>query len=205
MTKTTTTFSILFAFLMCFSLPAHAQQWYKVELIVFENLNPNASEKWPVMPPREPLRLSTDSANNFVQPASREALNDSAQRLRNSAGYRVLTHSSWMQPALNRSRAQPIAISGERLEGQIRIYAATYLHVDLDLWLQESRASSVGRDGELQGPHNPNLKELRRLRSRQVHYFDHPRLGALLRMEPVSTPDAVLHGMTGSESYSLTE
>lgn len=205
MTKTTTTFSILFAFLIGFSLPAHAQQWYKVELIVFENLNPNASEKWPVMPPREPLRLSMDSANNFVQPASREALNDSAQGLRNSAGYRVLTHSSWMQPALNRSRAQPIAISGEQLEGQIRIYAATYLHVDLDLWLQDSRASSVGKDGQLQGPRNPNLKELRRVRSRQVHYFDHPRLGALLRMEPVSTPDAVLHGMTGSESYSLTE
>lgn len=205
MRRTTTAFSFLFAFMMLFSLPAQAQQWYKVELIVFENLNPNASEKWPVMPPREPLRLSPGSANNFVQPASREDLNDSAQRLRNSAGYRVLTHSAWMQPALSRSRAQPIAISGERLEGQIRIHVATYLHADLDLWLLDSQSSSVSADGELHGARNPNLKELRRLRSRQVHYFDHPRLGALLRMEPVSTPDAALHGITGSESYSLSE
>lgn len=202
---TITAFSFLFAFMMLFSLPALAQQWYKVELIVFENLNPNASEKWPVMPSREPLRLSPGSANNFVQPASREDLNDSAQRLRNSAGYRVLTHSAWLQPALSRSRAKPIAINGERLEGQVRIHVATYLHADLDLWLLDSQSSSVSADGELQNPRNPNLKELRRLRSRQVHYFDHPRLGALLRMEPVSTPDAALHGITGSESYSLPE
>lgn len=205
MNKTPCFFALFCLFLMALSLPAHAEQWYKVELIVFENLNPNTTESSPTMTNRAPVRLTPESSNNYVQPAGRETLNDIAQRLRNSAGYRVLTHSAWTQSALNRSRAQPIAISGERLEGQIKIHVATYLHADLDLWLLDSRATSVDTLGEVTGPRNPNLKELRRLRSKQVHYFDHPRFGAILRMDPISTPDAVLQGMTGSESYSLPE
>ena len=65
-------------------------------------------------------------------------------------------------------------------------YKSSYLHSELDLWLQDSSRHSTG-DDEFQGPRNPNLRESRRLRSKEVHYFDHPRFGAILQLIPVGS------------------
>ncbi len=197
-------FSMLLLSGLLFSLPAQAQQWYQVELVVFEQLNPSTDEQSPVMPPRDAAAVTPQTANSKIQPASRESLAGIAERLRNSANYRVLSYQSWQQSALSKRASQLIAIDGERLSGHIRVYKASYLHSELDLWLQDGNRRSAG-DDEFQGPRYPNLKESRRLRSKDVNYFDHPRFGAILQLIPVSTPDAALASIQGSESYSLSD
>lgn len=193
--------SILFVGLMSIGVAAQAQQWYHVELIVFEVLNPSDNEQSPPFTLQDPAPLSVGMANKAIQPAENKNLGDIAQRLRNSAGYRVVSHQSWQQAVGNRNRAQAVAIESDRVKGQVRFHIATYLHANLDLWLQDG-VRSVESDS-FHTLSQPRLVELRRIRSRQVHYFDHPRFGAILQLIPVSTPDQVLSNMTGPETYSL--
>lgn len=193
--------SMFFVALMSFGVAAQAQQWYHVELIVFEVLNPADNEQSPVFALQDPAPLRVGMANNAIQPASNKNLTDIAQRLRNSAGYRVISHETWQQAVGSRNRAQSVAIEADRVKGQVRFHIATYLHANLDLWLQEGNRSM--ESDSFHTFHQPRLLELRRIRSRQVHYFDHPRFGAILQLIPVSTPDQVLSNMTGSETYSL--
>lgn len=197
-------FGILLLAGLLLSLPAQAQQWYQVELVVFEQLNPATDEQWPVMPPRDPAAATPQTANGKIQPASRESLAGVAERLRNSASYRVLSYQSWQQSALSKNASLPVAIDGERISGHVRVYKASYLHSELDLWLQDGNQRSSSGD-DFQGPRYPNLKESRRLRSKELHYFDHPRFGAILQLIPVATPDAALASIQGSESYSLPD
>lgn len=193
--------SILFVGLMSIGVAAQAQQWYHVELIVFEVINPSSNEQSPVFTLQEPAPLSVGMANKVIQPAANKNLGEIAQRLRNSAGYQLLSHQSWQQAVGNRNRAQAVSIESDRVKGQVRFHIATYLHANLDLWLQDG-SRSVESDS-FHTLHQPRLVELRRIRSREVHYFDHPRFGAILQLIPVSTPAQVLSNMTGPETYSL--
>ncbi len=197
--------SILFFTGLLLSLPAHAEQWYQVELVVFEQLNPATDEQWPVMPPNDPAAVTPQTSNSKIQPANRESLAGVAERLRNSANYRVLSYQSWQQSALNKNASPLVAIDGERMSGHIRVYKSSYLHSELDLWLQDGGQRGTADDGAFQGPRYPNLKESRRLRSKELHYFDHPRFGAILQLIPVNMPDAALASIQGSESYSLPD
>ncbi|MCB2428335.1 CsiV family protein [Methylophaga pinxianii] len=192
---------LCFVALMGFGVTAQAQQWYHVELVVFELLNPSDNEQSPIFTLQDPAPLRVGMANKAIQPADNKNLGNIAQRLRNSAGYRVVTHQSWQQAVGNRNTAQAVAIESDRVKGQVRFHIATYLHANLDLWLQDGM-QSVESDS-FHTLHQPRLVEMRRIRSKQVHYFDHPRFGAILQLIPVSTPDQVLSNMTGPETYSL--
>ncbi|AFI84079.1 hypothetical protein Q7A_1241 [Methylophaga nitratireducenticrescens] len=193
--------SLFFVALMSFGVAAQAQQWYHVELIVFEVLNPSDNEQSPVFTLQDPAPLKVGMANKIIQPAGNKNLTDISQRLRNSAGYRVISHQTWQQAVGSRSRAQAVAIDSDRVQGQVRFHIATYLHASLDLWLQDGVRSV--ESNSYHTLHQPRLVELRRIRSKQVHYFDHPRFGAILQLIPVSTPDHVLSNMTEPETYSL--
>ena len=90
--------SMLFVALMRFGALAHAQQWYHVELIVFEVLNPSDNEQSPVFTLQDPAPLKVGMANKVIQPAGNKNLTDISQRLRNSAGYRDISHQTCQQP-----------------------------------------------------------------------------------------------------------
>ena len=49
--------SLFFVALMSFGVAAQAQQWYHVELIVFEVLNPSDNEQSPVFTLQDPAPL----------------------------------------------------------------------------------------------------------------------------------------------------
>lgn len=181
--------SILLFTGLLLSLPAHAQQWYQVELVVFEQLNPVTDEQWPVMPLQDPSAVSPQTSNSKIQPANRESLAGVAERLRNSAGYRVLSYQSWQQSALSKNASPLVAIEGERIIGTIRVYKSSYLHSELDLWLQDGGQRNVSDNDDFQGPRYPHLKQSRRVSSKQLIYFDHPRFGAILQLIPVSKAD----------------
>jgi hypothetical protein len=148
-------------------------------------------------------------SNSDIQPASAESLAGVVQRLQNSSAYRVHYHKAWQQPLLDKGSAKSVNILSEDqlVEGVLRLYKLTYLHADIDLWFKEnsdyvSSWADAGAEGmDLQGPSNPHLKQIRRIRSGDLIYFDHPRIGAILELTPVDTPAAALSDTP--ESYSL--
>ncbi len=197
--------------LLTISFQAQAEQWYHVELVVFEQINTVTDEQWPQTEQLKVAPLSTDMATSLIQPAVKETLLTAAQRLNRSSHYQVHYHQAWQQPVLEKRLAQAIAVKSENelIDGNIRLYKATYLHAELDLWLMQntglinawSDASPEGID--INAPRNPNLKESRRIRSKKLYFFDHPKLGALIQLTPIDTPDAALVGVEHLETFSL--
>jgi len=197
--------------LLALSFQTHAEQWYHVELVVFEQLNTVTDEEWPQTEPLETVPLTSGMATPLIQPAENESLVNAAQRLDRSSRYQVHFHEAWQQPILEKRLAQAVAVQSENelIDGNIRLYKETYLHAQLDLWLMQnaglinawSDASPEGID--ISSPRNPNLKESRRIRSKKLYFFDHPKLGALVQLTPIDTPEAALVGVEHLETFSL--
>jgi len=161
-------------------LPAHsawAQSYYDVEIVVFELLGaetvPPLAEVEPGVPAAE---IPPPDARFEPLPAERMLLTPEFQRLRSSKQYRPLLHLGWRQQVLGprQSVARPLSEQTPTgvVEGLLRVYSESFLHVDLDLTLH------VAGDGSYR------LNDSRRVRSGETHYFDHPRFGVLLRLTP---------------------
>lgn len=137
---------------------------------------------------------------------------DTNRQLVYSQGYSILYHERWRQPISKTSHLIPLRIQGGvytdlskpyepqslyhrltdqsepsvfpnfdgywlpphpwTLEGTLSIRRSRYLHADLDLLLQSEDGSLVRN------------RQSRRLRTSELHYLDHPLVGALLRITP---------------------
>ena len=79
----------------------------------------------------------------------------------------------------------------EGLSGGIRVARERFLHVQTDLrWLEAGtdrpEPQAVLASAALEDPEPVVvMQERRRMRSDEVHYLDHPRLGVLIRVKPV--------------------
>ncbi len=118
-------------------------------------------------------------------------LQSEAQRLRRNNAYRVLLHDAWMQAVPPRDAPLPVMVQvGDRLadtwliEGTLAVTVSRYLHVDARLWYGDVEAG--GGDGYIE------MAETRRLRSGELNYFDHPRFGMLMRIDPVEPPASLI-------------
>jgi len=164
---------VLCLFLASFSQAAAALAGnYYIELAVFHNNNTNASsEIWNNdLPPLDAARAvepTRSSVSGGVIPVS---------KLRNSPDYTLLTHVSWTQGAPIRSNITPRYIHADtpsyKLSGTVSFYQARFLFVDVDLRLEEKRSGQVYR-----------LKQHKRVKPKEMHYFDHPVFGALLYLQ----------------------
>ena len=160
---------------------------YQVEVIVFtqppvgdERREAPQSETaplpgrlaWPLGEPGEGL-LGYDRL-----PASSHQLNRTARRIDARPGFDVHWHAAWNQPGLSRSDALPVALppieSLPTLDGTIQISRERFRHARVELRLAESPEVYWA------------LSASRRLRGEQPHYFDHPVLGAVIRVDPLS-------------------
>ena len=108
-----------------------------------------------------------------------------AQRLARSADFTPLLHVAWQQDApARRAAAQPqelpVLAGGAGLSGTVRLYRRQSLHVELDLWLPADEHGAAGLY---------RLRETRIVRSGELSYFDHPRLGAIIRVIPAVAED----------------
>ena len=198
--------------LLTISLSSYADQWYHVEFIVFEQLETVTDEQWPQMPVEEQKELLLpEMENQLIQTATLETLVGASNRLNRSTRYRVHYHQAWQQPIMKKHRAKAVSIHSDddMINGSLRLYKSTYLHAALDLWLLENKAlintwSDVSPDGEnIDAIRNPNLNESRRIRSKKLYFFDHPKLGALLELTPIETPIAVQENKEALETFSL--
>jgi len=171
------------------SMPAAAQNYYDVEIVVFELLGSNTSPDTPpsaataeLLPaPATAAAPEQKSDSRFEPlPPDRLQLNTEFQRLRNSKAYRPLLHVAWRQQVLGprMSVARPImeqTPSGS-FSGSLKVYTETFLHISLDLTF------------DVPGEGGYRLRDNKRVRSRETHFFDHPRFGVLLRITPSPPP-----------------
>ena len=104
--------------------------------------------------------------------------------------YEVIAAGSWHQPVPPRDAPQPLLLQvgamdverGYPLEGLISVTLGRYVHFQALLRFR------------LQDGGTALLSEQRRMRTDEPHYLDHPALGILVRVDPLTPPDA-LRGM----------
>jgi len=176
---------------------------FDIELLVFENLVAGDNgEVWPI-DYSEWFEESVDE--DTPQPATTEQrqwlsgqqLQMTAKRiaLSKSSRYRPLAHLAWRQAVLDRQQAQSFEIpaenaSGSYVDGTVLIAVERYLHLYLDLQLHPASAQSTNPldTFEFDLP-DIRLTEHRRMRSKEVHYFDNPRFGVIALITPYEPPE----------------
>ena len=181
--------------------PVHAEQrspastpWYRIELVIFtRNTPPGATgETWP----QSPGKLDWDSvrAGSYATaPGSSLKLTGAKLALNQAGGLSPVIHTAWQQPVYGRNAARPFYLKSDReitpgtpvVEGMIKISVRRYLHVDLDLLLRRTTAEVATRAGGFQ---TFRFDEHRRMRSKELHYIDHPLMGMLIEITPLSSP-----------------
>jgi hypothetical protein len=141
-----------------------------------------------------------------------------ANRLTRVGGVHVLLHGRWLQPVPARQMPQPLLLQvgpryGETyaLEGTLDVTLGRFLHFNANLIYREPLIGAAPLDRAQPPPGNGaalsrpapalddlaaggfmQLQESRRVRSGELHYLDHPKLGVLVRIEPVIPPERLL-------------
>lgn len=202
--RITTFHSSLIALLVLCAGPAPlaaAPELYDVEIIIFShNTRSDQGEVW-----REPEAAAGPlrggfQRNRFTElSASNHRLKPVRYSLQQGGEYTVLYHRAWRQLAYSPSRAvdYPVqAMSDDRrnsVEGTIRLVRGRYLHLDMDLLLRDNATHPPGYYAEGQGITPAyRLIEKRRIKSSDLHYFDHPRFGVLALVTPYRAPAQTL-------------
>lgn len=176
------------------SLNAQERSEYRVEILVLRHLNNEARSFEAPVP--EQLDNYSDASG---EPATRDRprrirtrgvswkefiLRNENSRLRRSRDFRPLIHVAWTQQALETSESGWVPVRGQAndgtsIDGLARLTVNRYLHLQLEL------DARIPEKGEFR------LIESRRMKSGELHYFDHPEFGALVTIipEPEATPE----------------
>ena len=159
---------------------------YQLELFVFQRLNSSEEieEHWThesnqvVKHQQELKAISTSStviADQNVAGVNRlKRLEDNLLK----SGYRVLHSMHWQQPAKQFHQAPIIRINNPAngLDGVLKVYKTALILADINLGFTDTFQQ------------NPDpiyfIQEKRRMKFKEVHYFDHPRYGAILTVWP---------------------
>lgn len=164
---------------------AAAPSNYNVEIVVFENQMPEleGGENLAGNRPRD-LVADLAIAELPAAPTGEGELAAVVQALEKDTHYRILAHQQWTQTAEAKSATKPVRISdaGQKLDGVFRFYLSRFLHVEMNLVLQDGAAINPGDTPVYR------LQEHRRVRTQELHYFDHPKFGALVRVTAAAKP-----------------
>jgi hypothetical protein len=114
-------------------------------------------------------------------------------RLLKLDAYEPLTQLGWSQQALNRNDALayevPAAVTDTTgISGAVTLYKERYLHLKLELNLSQGlvETSEDGSRAYTQS-NTVTLKESRRIRGTNAHYFDHPKFGVIASIRKEKT------------------
>jgi Peptidoglycan-binding protein, CsiV len=108
--------------------------------------------------------------------------------------YHPLVHGGWVQLGLPDNEALPVdvgVLGVTNPSGTIRLSLTRFLHVKLDLSYvegQPAQAGSAPAQGALAEqplPTRYHLSAERTTRSGELHYFDHPAFGVLIKVTPI--------------------
>lgn len=185
-------FSIFLMFLPLTTLQAAppTTNTYEIEVVVFENrlTDLEGGETWFQTAPGSIVGEKDEMlvAGEKLLPDS--PLWEAAVALEKTGQHHVLTHLRWQQSAEAKSVSKPVKIASENgeLGGSLRFYMSRYLIVDLNLKLRVPPSGGFfGVLGQEKEDTVFQLSEPRRIKVSEIHYFDHPKFGALIRVSPV--------------------
>lgn len=183
---------------------AAGSQQYDIELLVFQHLvNSDNGEVW--RDEYSDWADRGDSVEEWIDSSTVNWLATTQYRLgpqqvslRRSAQYRPVAHLAWRQTVQDRQSARPLRLPVSRsdtgtayVDGNVTVAVERYLHLSLDLVLHTGVAGlqaerELGETELLFDQPEPVFKlvEQRRMRSQEIHYFDHPRFGVLALITP---------------------
>ena len=120
-------------------------------------------------------------------------LGNEYRKLRAIAAYEPLVHAGWVQPGLPEADAEPFDLKTLGVlnpRGTVRVHLSRFLHITLDLTYQAERDVDAGGRQPATGStrscsrRSYRLAATRNARSNELHYFDHPAFGVLVRVTP---------------------
>lgn len=152
----------------------------------------------------------TDNTVLNIVDIEQQYLLDEAKKISRSSRYRTLVHRAWRQTGLDKTLAIDVAINSDdnksslltlmrdvetidgpvvqkksSIKGSIKVELARYLHLYTDLIYQKpADPPSPFARVELLRTNNYSVKAHRRMRSKVLHYIDHPLVGILVKIVP---------------------
>jgi hypothetical protein len=157
----------------------------------------------PPEPQAAPLPIDPAAAERAealrVRPLRPEELKLGSEYRRLAAipAYQPLLHAGWVQPGLPEADSEEFDLGVLGVlnpRGTVRVHLSRFLHITLDLTYQADGlatpafGTSDGLDEVSLAPRY-RMKTTRSARSGELHYFDHPAFGVLVRVTPVSVTD----------------
>jgi len=169
--------------LPAYAAPAEKESSYEIEIVVFENRLPELIGDELLTVDAEARIKKLETAVTPEAAVSQPYLQPTIASLLDQDGhYRVLAHQHWQQTIDAKTVAKPVrvmAANPAELEGTIRFFMSRHLHLDVNLLFRDVAAGS--------GNLVYRLSEQRKLKSQETHYFDHPRLGVVVRVMPLES------------------
>lgn len=189
------------AILICFNelllAEENAPGQYTIEIVMFAQNVPDSGEIWPEDPGQpdpgkavdilkgagrpmmdsgrttEGVPQGTTAQLNAVEllPAEALELSPLAYTLKKK-GRPVLLHIGWRQPVGKWKSPDWHWIQTDTLQGLLRVTRGRFLHLDVDLLMQDS---ATGQHYRIVGQ--------RKMRSGEVHHLDHPKLGIIAKID----------------------
>lgn len=99
----------------------------------------------------------------------------------------ILYNAQWIQPVYASDYSLPIYFESSQqihgvsaLKGLLKLHISRFLHTDLAFQFMPKQATSAN---DL-----ISLQQNRRMRSKEIHYIDHPYIGVLVRIIPKENP-----------------
>jgi hypothetical protein len=175
----------------------------EVPLYVEPNPPLTAGAAIAVEPEPAPAPVDDPLAFRLLAPEQLQ-LNNEYRKLTNLAAYRTVLHAGWVQPGLPEDQAKPFDLTSLGVvnpRGNVRVYLSRFLHVSLDISYEDATAAAAttaeppGNElREVILPPRYRLVTERQTRSGELHYFDHPAFGVLVKVTPVQPTNS---GSTG--------
>ncbi len=226
----------------CFAIDYTDLPAYEIEVVIFKFTDSRSSgnEVWPDLVKTGSIENSIELHNStsLTQipgvdtkayyyskiPQEEFRLSSEAEKLTASKKYKILYHSAWIQPGLDKENAESIHIKATEddltspnldsltpslidntsinnyqanfnnieqedentiLEGLIKVELGRYLHINFDLKYKRDLAPVQGVINTSSLTSYKDIKYYpvkmhRRMRSKEVHYIDHPLIGILV-------------------------
>ena len=194
---------VLLGLVILTTTPSTYASSYRVEMVLFEHLQSNPADS---EAPSEKLSITRKkplkSSPQAVVPLSSLTMSKQIEKLVKGNIIRVISALSWNQNVIPKKASTPLTMKSlwginalkpgpdnNPLEGSVHLYKVGQvfqfsLSIDWSPPLsQPTRQINLGN--RLIAKLNPEifqLREKRRVRLNEIHYFDTPRLGALVRV-----------------------
>ncbi len=171
---------IIWLSIFCVFSTTAAARWYTIELLAFaypEQSTAEDAEYWPPEPAEPDWESAAGDLLSAQAPGVRlvkhKRLAKAAQTLR-AQGLTILAHTRWQQRVAGRQHGPSYQIATDNLRGLVHMGRGRFLHFTAD-WLLQGAQQTY------------RIPMQRRLKSGDLHYLDHPKMGILLRADPVYT------------------